>query len=180
MTSPLSKLQKEAQSIRLSQTEKAAIYARIEDAMRMGLRPARPVKSTYVWYSWRMVGTFAVLVVVVLGTGTTYAAGGALPGSPLYAVKVGVNEPVRGALAFSNEAKVKFHTEVAEARLEEAEALASEGRLDSETSATLTANLTEHVEQVQTITLQIEEVDPAARLISFCTRRSACTFGWRE
>ncbi len=150
--------------IRMSTAEKHAMRTRLQDAMRISTRPARPVKSQYVWYSWRMAGSFAMLVLIVLGTGTTYAAQGALPGSPLYAVKVGVTEPIKGALAFSNEAKVKFHTEVAETRLEEAEVLASQGRLSSEVSATLAANITEHVERVQTIAKKIEEVDPVAAL----------------
>ena len=164
MNTPLEKLKKEAQSIRLSQTERTAMYARIEEKMRISTRPARPVKSTYMWYSWRMVGTFAVLVVVVLGTGTTYAAEGSLPGNPLYAIKVGITEPIKEALALSNEAKIKFHTKVAEVRLEEAETLASEGRLGSEARATIAANLEEHLGQIETIAKEIEKVDPEEAL----------------
>ncbi len=165
MKTPLEKLKKEADAIRLSQAEKAAMWARIEAEMRGASRPAaRPVKSTYFVYSWRMVGSFAMLVLIVLGTGTTYAAGGALPGSPLYPLKVGVAEPIKGALAFSNEAKAEFHTEVAQTRLEEAEALAAQGRLTDEVSATLAARITQHVEEVQTIVKKIEEVDPVAAL----------------
>lgn len=164
MNTPLEKLHTEAQNIRMSQAEKSAMYARLQQAMGSSVHPTRPVQSTYFMYSWRMVGSFAVLAVVVLGSGTTYAAQGALPGSPLYPIKVGVNEPIKEVLAFSNEAKIKFHTETAQVRLEEAEALASEGRLDNEVSVVLAANITKHVERVQTIAKEIEEVDPAVAL----------------
>ena len=161
MNNPLEKLHREAESIRMSSAEKTAMWNSLQERMRVPARPMRPVKSTYMWVSWRATTAFAVIMVMVIGTGTTYAAEGALPGNPLYAIKVGVNEPVREALAFSNEAKVQFHTEVAETRLEEAEALASEGRLSGEVSATLAADLSLHVEKAELIVKKIEETDPA-------------------
>jgi len=55
----------------------------------------------------------------------------------LYPVKVYVNENVQGALAVSDEAKLSYHTDIAEVRLEEAEALASQGKLDASTTRKL-------------------------------------------
>lgn len=164
MNNPLEKLHREAESIRMTHAEKTAMWNSIQERMRREARPMRPVKSTYMWVSWRATTAFAVIMVMVIGTGTTYAAEGALPGTPLYAIKVGVNEPVREALAFSNEAKVQFHTEVAETRLEEAEALAAEGRLSGEVSTTLAADLSEHVEKAELIVRKIEETDPGMAL----------------
>lgn len=89
--------------------------------------------------AWRPIGAFSfarlhpmalsLVLVLTVGTSTTYAAEGALPGDTLYPVKIHVNESVQGALAVSDEAKVLWHATRVERRLAEAEALAAKGRL---------------------------------------------------
>ncbi len=83
----------------------------------------------------------ALALFLVVGVGTSYAAEGAVPGDPLYAVKVGVNEKIHGALALSDAAKTTWHTERIERRLAEAEVLVAEGRLDPVTQAELESHL---------------------------------------
>lgn len=74
----------------------------------------------------------AALLLLVVGGGTSYAAEAALPGDALYAVKVGINEKVAGALAVSPEAHVRFDAQLAERRLQEAEVLAASGRFSAQ------------------------------------------------
>lgn len=66
---------------------------------------------------------------LVAGSGVSYAAEGSLPGDPLYAVKVGVNEPVRGFLTISPEDKAAWAAQRVGRRLEEVEVLAAADRL---------------------------------------------------
>lgn len=74
----------------------------------------------------------ALLIVALLTGSTSVLAEGALPGMPLYPIKIGVNEQVRTFLSFSNDAKADWNIQVAERRLAEAEKLASSGNLSSE------------------------------------------------
>jgi|GEM_PF-1804707 len=159
---PLTKLKNEAQQIRLSENEKAIMRAQI-----FGLpSPIAPQKSPYVtashysWFSARFVTAMAAFLIVALGGGTVYASQAALPGDALYTVKVSVAEPVRTALAFSDEAKLSIHTDIAEERLEEAQALAAEGRLSADAAAQIETSLETHVKEVETLALKVEEVNP--------------------
>lgn len=74
----------------------------------------------------------AFALVLVFGVGTSYAAIGSLPGEPLYAIKVRVAEPLRSALTTSPVEKAEWEASRIAKRLEEAEVLVAEGRLDSE------------------------------------------------
>lgn len=69
----------------------------------------------------------AVLAVVIAGgTATVAAADGAKPGDTLYSVDRGA-ESVRGAFAFGDKAKADFRLKQANERLEELQALQTEG-----------------------------------------------------
>ncbi len=109
---------------------------------------ARPTKSPYFFMMPQFATPFvALLVVFFAGSGTLVASGNALPGDPLYSVKTMVSEPVRGVLAFSDEDKIAFHTQIAETRLEEAEVLASQNRLEASAVSKLQTNLDAHLAQ---------------------------------
>lgn len=90
-----------------------------------------------------------VLAFVLVGGGVSYAAEGSVPGDALYPVKVKVNENVVSALAVSDEAKARWEARLAERRLEEAEVLAADGRLDEDTGAELEERFREHAERTQ-------------------------------
>lgn len=93
-----------------------------------------------------------IAVLVLIGGGTSFAAEGALPGNILYPVKVHVNEEVRTALTLGAEAKADWASTRAERRLEEAAALAAEGKLNRETRTELENNFKV---QAKTATAQI-------------------------
>ncbi len=158
----LHNLQNEAKKIKLSAQEKAVMHSQL-----FGV-PAQasdvPVKSPYVysyhWFSMRIAVPLSAFLIVVLGGGTAYAAQGALPGDALYPVKVGVTEKVAEALAVSNEAKIAFHAEVAQTRMEEAEELAAEGRLTAVASAQIEDSLDTHIAKVEELVVVIEEEAP--------------------
>ncbi|MDB5238058.1 MAG: hypothetical protein JWM46_328 [Candidatus Kaiserbacteria bacterium] len=76
----------------------------------------------------RLVPAFMVMVLVV-GVGTSYAAENALPGDALYPIKIYFNENVQGSLAVSQASKAEWNTELMTRRLEEAESLTAQDRL---------------------------------------------------
>ncbi len=78
-------------------------------------------------------------LVAALGGGTSIVAENAVPGDALYPVKVDINETVRGGLTLSAEGKAEWSVRKAERRLEEAEKLASEGKLDADAEASVKA-----------------------------------------
>lgn len=108
-------------------------------------------------------------LIITLSGGTAFAADGALPGDALYPLKIGVNEKVRAALSFSEEAKAELAIELAEERLREMERLANRGRLRAEVISQLENNFSEFEERVE---VRIEDFraqgreDLAARIAS--------------
>ena len=80
-----------------------------------------------------------ITLLALLGGGTSLAAEKSLPGDPLYAVKVNINEPIAEALTFSASGKAKLDAGLAAKRLAEADALAAQGKLDATTTAELEA-----------------------------------------
>lgn len=164
MTNKLNNLKQESEHIRLSTQEKtlmrSQIFERI-DASERAQTARRPRTTHWFVFSMRYAVSFALVLMLLVGSTTAYAAQGSLPGAALYPVKIYVNENVWGALSVTPEAKASFHTGVAEERLREAEALASQGKLDTATAANLEANFNSHVEQADTIAQDLEESDPA-------------------
>ncbi|MBC7836817.1 hypothetical protein H7X87_03510 [Acetobacteraceae bacterium] len=160
MNNNLNNLKQEALHIRMSTAEKAAMQARIFSAP---VSDAKKMQSPYIFFfSYQRAVAFALVLVVLVGSTTTYAAQGSVPGDVLYRVKVNVNEPVSGALAISNEAKISFHTSLAQERLKEAETLASEGKLDESATAQIEASFDTHVAKAQTLAADLEAQDPDA------------------
>lgn len=110
----------------------------------------------------------AIIVALMLGGGTSFAAEGALPGDVLYPIKIHVNENVQELVAVSDEAEAKVQAKLAARRLEEAEKLAIEGRLNTEISADLNTRFEEHSEKSKERRGKIKESDDmdAGALIS--------------
>jgi hypothetical protein len=108
--------------------------------------------------SLRPVG-FAFALVLVVGIGTSYAAEVALPGDPLYAIKVGVTEPIKGVLNVSPVAKAEWDTELLSRRLEEAATLAAQGNLNSGARETIEAQIALKADHVQQSVAQLKATE---------------------
>lgn len=168
MKNDLQKLTIEAQNIRMSNTEKRTMRAYLRNATHGELFAAptpSPVQSPYVYasfFTFQRAVSFALVLVVLAGSTTAYAAQGALPGDVLYAIKTKINEPATGALAFSTEAKANYYASLAERRMEEAQMLAAKGKLDAPTKKILEDSIALHVAATDSETEELSDEDPAA------------------
>lgn len=102
---------------------------------------------------------FAFALVLVVGIGTSYAAEAALPGDPLYAVKVGITEPIQGVLAVSPVAKAEWDTELLSRRLEEAATLAAKGQLNDRARAAIESQIEIKADHVSRSVDQLKSSD---------------------
>lgn len=91
----------------------------------------------------------AACFIFIFATGTTYAAGGSLPGDLLYPVKININEPVQRALAIKPEAKARVIVKQAVTRLKEAEQLAVAGKINQSNEVAINAGLARSSDEVQ-------------------------------
>lgn len=98
-------------------------------------------QGAYFFAPQRAVAVFTLALFLCTGIGSSYAAEHALPGDTLYFVKVNINEPVAGALVLSDTKKAQWGVSLTERRLEEAEALAAEGRLGESESRVIVSLL---------------------------------------
>lgn len=151
-----------AKALRLSQKEAQTAQKRLHafmDAHPVNMAKAMHRKEQMQggWVSMRSLFSLrygpilaAVLLLVGAGGGISYAAESALPGDPLYGVKVHVNEAVKASLAFTPQAKASVNAQIAAERINEAEALAAKGKLTTDTNASLIAAFQAHVDTART------------------------------
>ncbi len=109
----------------------------------------------------RPVG-FAFALVLVVGISTTYASETALPGDPLYAIKVGFTEPMQGVLNVSPVAKAEWNTELLSRRLEEAATLASKGGLSESARASIESQIALKANDVRQNVAQLHSSEDGA------------------
>jgi hypothetical protein len=103
--------------------------------------------------------TIAIIIALLLGGGTSFAAENALPGDILYPIKIHVNENVQELVAVSDESEAKLQAKLAENRLEEVEKLAAGGKLTTETSVYLKTRFENHSEKSKEHRLKVEGED---------------------
>ncbi|HEX8591307.1 MAG TPA: DUF5667 domain-containing protein [Candidatus Paceibacterota bacterium] len=95
---------------------------------------------------WHAPGA-ALLIIALMGAGTTYASGKSLPGDALYMVKINVAEPLSLTLSPTVEGRANVHVKLAERRLTEATKLAVGKQLDSSTGDFLEREFSTHVDK---------------------------------
>lgn len=92
--------------------------------------PRRREKPVRQWKpAWRFISLVFAVVVLISGTGVVYAAGGALPGDPLYGFKRGI-ERARLVVTWSASGHARVLAQHADERLAEVEELIAAKRYD--------------------------------------------------
>lgn len=99
--------------------------------------------------------TIVIIIALLLGGGTSFAAENALPGDILYSVKVNINEKVQEMAAISAQSEAEVQANIATRRLSEMEKLASENRLSTSTAMELKAEFKDHSGKSK---MKIEEI----------------------
>jgi len=122
------------------------------------------IKSSFIIFNPNLYKhmTIALILALLLGGGTSFAAEGSLPGDILYPVKIHVNENVQTLAAFSDSAEARAQANLAERRLKEAEQLTSENRLQTEVAVSLRADYENHSEKSAARVKEMAKKDNAA------------------
>lgn len=140
-------LKRAIKEIKLSDQERSALREKLVSQMAQTSLPAasrRMYSRTLTRNRIKRTMPIALLIALLMSGGVSYAAEGTAPGDTLYPIKVHVNENVRGAIALSDTAKAKLEVDLAARRLQEAEKLESEHRLDATTTAALRVEFEQH------------------------------------
>ena len=109
-----------------------------------------------------------ITLALLFSGGVAFGAEKSLPGDTLYPVKVHFNEQVRGFVTFTPEAKATWEARVANRRLEEAERLAAESRLNTKARVQLEKNFEAFANKASDRIEAFEErnADKAAKIAS--------------
>ena len=150
-------MRKKLQFLMRQHPAKAPLFTRILDTLKRAVSALLPLGAPVTRFKFSYVASGALALVLMLGAGTSYAAQSALPGDALYGVKINVDEGLEGALATTPAAQASWNTERAARRLQEAETLAAEGKLNSSTESTLTSALDQATDSFDSDIAQIAQ-----------------------
>ena len=119
----------------LSASEKSAMLKNIYDTVGDTATEARGIPSPFIYSHFFTRRTLVALTGVFLMTATTSYASlaslGSLPGDHLYAMKVGIIEPIGLAVRFNEEDRDAYRVALLKERVAEIERLKDEGKLMS-------------------------------------------------
>jgi hypothetical protein len=104
----------------------------------------------------RYMAPAIILVILILGTGTSIFAQNALPGNILYPVKIHVNENLESFLAVSPKAVAKVGINQAVRRLAEVDALLEKGELTIHSTEEIKNNFKYEIKQVDKQAVELE------------------------
>jgi hypothetical protein len=144
-----------ASKVKLSSNEQEEIKANLlrQVFARSSMHTERPrVSPLSMWFKFVPTALIAILFV---GGGVSFAAKDTLPGDLLYPFKLGVTEKVQGLLLVSTKEQAKFEIILVERRTEEAIKLVHTGKLDEKKNATLTQAIEKHTDSIN---LKVEEL----------------------
>lgn len=100
--------------------------------------------------------SLVMTVIILSGTGVALAAQHALPGDLLYPVKTQLDEKVIALTLFSDQAKAEYDINLAQLRLEEAETVAAQNKLNDQSGQEVATLLSAHLGDIQNRILSLE------------------------
>lgn len=182
MENKLHKL-KALKSILLSEEERGLIRAHVARVVTTPL-PTTPIPSLFyngVQHGLRMALS-AMFFVVFVGGSVSAIADSALPGDPLYAFKLNVNEEVKGAFLNTPEEKVVFQKNRIETRVNEIQTLAASKTLTKAKQERAQAAINVHVQELskELTTLSDEEPNTALTVTASLEESLRATRGTLE
>lgn len=135
------------EQIQLSDTERKRVRADLEEHIMAN----QPVRSPWQGIlsplqDIQVPAVVAALLFFMIG-GVSLLAEDALPGDPLYAVKINVNERMMGIASLNDDvSEAENESRIASRRIAELEALAARGSLDPQVSNRLTTAISQHTQ----------------------------------
>lgn len=160
-------LVEKAKTVQLTDKERAHVFAAVSSYVKKnplsepgaGVMPGAvkspflskdfwPVISYWRIHSARSLVAVIVLVVIVVGSGTSFAAQGTLPGDLLYPVRVNFNEEVK-ALFLSDKSRTTYEIERLKSRVNEAKVLAGQDRLSTKVRDEVVERVSGHLAVVK-------------------------------
>jgi hypothetical protein len=136
--------------LKLSDTEKALHRDQLLATMRLAKQKAA-IPSPYAhFFTYGLRYAFAlVLVVLVSSSGAALAAEQALPGNPLYAIKVNINESIQIALTTDPKSRADLEVDLVNEHLEDLSRAAVNGDLDKTTADAAVHSLNDRINAAQ-------------------------------
>jgi hypothetical protein len=156
-------LKREGENAKLSEEAKRTMRLNVLEYVNSHpIQPKKIISPYFSRFSLLMkFSSVAAVAVIVIGS-TLYAAGNALPGDLLYPLKVNINEEVKGFFIIGDSNNVAWSEEKVSQRLQEAETLATEGKLDANTQAELGGYFEENIKEFNQRLDEIKKTDLAA------------------
>ena len=112
-------------NIKLSKEEEVLMYKNI-----INRSPYIVTASPFGFLVRHYTAFVSMILVFILGGSVVVEAENSLPGSTLYSMKINITEPIRGMIKIQPEDKVEWQAEKVARRIEEAEILAVQNKLD--------------------------------------------------
>jgi hypothetical protein len=156
----LKKLIEPLASINLSEQEKGSLRLRIIDYVKNNPAPVA-TKLSFVKY----LSTATLSLVVIFGSGSliTFASQHSLPGQFLYPVKR-ASEQVAARTITATDKKINYSLSLIEKRYVETNQLLIQQSLDGNTESAITADIENHIADIQKQTELIAKTNPAEAL----------------
>jgi hypothetical protein len=149
MNNLIHKFKQSAKHIRMSVAEKS----RVRNFVISFINNKQSIPSPYSFIQFfskgRVAAAAIIFALVIASAGTSYAADQSLPGETLYPIKINVNEALQSFVTFGTGAKVALALDRAKERLEEAEELSVQGKLNPETQAIILSNFTSQTDEIK-------------------------------
>ena len=151
-------------SVTLTEEERGLLRAHAAHVMVS--KPTRSVESWFkrgVYHGLR-IALSSFLFIIFVGGSVSAVADNALPGDPLYAFKLNVNEQVKGYFLKTPEEKVVYTKSRIENRMKEITTLAESQSLTKEKQIAVQKAIDEHVKDLSTNLDALSSVAPATAL----------------
>ncbi len=153
MKIPFKKIKQDFKTTQLSLSEKSVLLKSIN--LYMTENPIEKMVFSFDLLLTKnyMIPAIIIALLVATSGGTVMAAENSLPGDPLYAVKLNVNEKVMSALAVSDDAEADVQAKLAERRLNEYNKMLEKNKWSAEKEQ----QMTDRLQQYQDKTLALIE-----------------------
>lgn len=154
---------KSLQNISLTQEERSVLRIKVMQEMRAAMKP-RPSYIQQGMQHGLRIALSSFLFVVFVGGSISAVASSALPGDPLYAFKVNVNEEISVAFLNTSEEKVAYQQSLVQKRVGEIKTLAETKTLTKEKQAMAQKALDGNIKNLSSELSTLSETSPNSAL----------------